>query len=281
MLLAAGVTIMLALALSLGASEAPAYCRGDCEGGGVGGSSGVGSWPYVYRVSPQDGATGVPTNTVVKVTFSEEMDPSTINGDTFQLWVAGSSERIPATVSSDPNSGYATYVLDPYGSDAGLLPADETFLVKVTTGVRSQDLNRSMLSEFNSYFRTSVAPTVTQVSPQGGATGVPRNTGVKVTFSEEMDPNTVNGSTFQLHTYDSIFYGGAFYYTEQIPATVSKDPLDATGRTWVLDPYGATSSTLLSANRKYRVTITTGAKDLDDGLPISSNKVWYFTAGSS
>jgi hypothetical protein len=130
-------------------------------------------------------------------------------------------------------------------------------------------------------FYTSTWPTVTQVSPQDGATLVPTNTNVKVTFSEEVDPSTVNGSTLQLHTFDSLFSGGAFYYTEQIPATVSKDPTDATGRTYLLDTYGETSTTLLSANRKYRVTVTTGVRDLDDGLPITSNKVWYFTTGSS
>ena len=128
---------------------------------------------------------------------------------------------------------------------------------------------------------TIVAPTVAQVSPQDWATGVPRNANVKVTFSEEMDPNTVNGSTFQLHTFDSLFLGGGLYYTQQIPATISKDPTDATGRTFLLDPYGATSTTLLSANRKYRVTVTTGVRDLEDEFLPPSDKVWYFTTGSS
>ena len=111
-----------------------------------------------------------------------------------------------------------------------------------------------------------------EASPWDGATDVSKNATVKVTFSEEMDPSTVNTSTFQLHTFDSLFYGGGFYNTEQIPATVSKDPTDATGRTWVLDPYGATTSTtLLSANRKYRVTVTTGFRDLEDGFLPPSN----------
>ena len=123
------------------------------------------------------------------------------------------------------------------------------------------------------------APYVTQVSPQGGATGVPRNTNVKVTFSEEMDPSTINGSTFQLHTYDNLL-GGVFFNTEQISATVSKDPTDTSGRTYLLDPYGATTSSLLSANRKYRVTVTTGVRDQDESDTIDANKVWYFTTGS-
>jgi Bacterial Ig-like domain len=119
-------------------------------------------------------------------------------------------------------------------------------------------------------------PYVTEVSPQDGATDVPRNAKVKVIFSEEMDPNTVNANTFQLHTFDSLFLGGGIY------ATVSPDPTDAIGRTWVLDPYGATTSTtLLSVNRKYRVTVTTGVRDLEDGFLPPSNKVWYFTTGSS
>ncbi len=81
--------------------------------------------------SPQDGATGVPRNTKIKVTF-EPMGPTTINGDAFQLRLYDvlcdrhtggnfSSQRIPATVSVDPTSYGRAWVLDPYGSEAGLL----------------------------------------------------------------------------------------------------------------------------------------------------------------
>jgi hypothetical protein len=173
-LLAAGVAVLLALALSLEAGEASALCRGACDGGS----------PYEWR------------------------------------------------------------------SDGQGLPEDPS-------------------------------PYVAQVSPQDGATGVPRATNVKVTFSEPMDASTVNGSTFQLHSLTSIFYGGAFYSMEAIPTTVSKDPSDPYGRTYLLDPYGATSMSLLSANKKYMVTVTTGVRDFGDYLPLSSEKVWYFTTGTS
>jgi Bacterial Ig-like domain len=120
---------------------------------------------------------------------------------------------------------------------------------------------------------------VTQVSPQDGATGRPRNTNVKVTFSEAMDPATINGSTFQLRFYDILCdpYTRTCNFSYQlIPATVRKDTTDTSGRTYVLDP-----SVTLYANKRYRVQITTGVRDVEDGLSIPSNKAWSFTTGSS
>jgi hypothetical protein len=125
-------------------------------------------------------------------------------------------------------------------------------------------------------------PHVTQVSPQDGATGVSRSTNIKVTVSEAMDPATINGSTFQLHRYVYLCdrsTATCTWYFSQIPATVRKDSTDTTGRTYLLDPYDATSA-LLSANSRYRVTLTTGVRDLEDEYPIPS-KMWYFTTGSS
>jgi hypothetical protein len=125
---------------------------------------------------------------------------------------------------------------------------------------------------------TPTAPSVTQVSPQDGATGVPRNTNIKVTFSEMMDSSTINGSTFQLRFYDVLCidrYNPCNFSSQLISATVNKDSTDTTGHTYVLDP------TLgLYANKRYMVTVTTGVKDSNNSLYLSSPKVWYFTTGS-
>ena len=49
--------------------------------------------PVITMVTPQNGATGIGTNAVVVLTFSESLNPSTINTDTFALLVNGSACR--------------------------------------------------------------------------------------------------------------------------------------------------------------------------------------------
>lgn len=123
---------------------------------------------------------------------------------------------------------------------------------------------------------------MTAVSPQDGATGVPRNANAKVTFSEPMDPASINTSTLQVRYYDVLCttryydpYNPCYFSMHQITATVSKDPTDPSGRTWVIDP-----ASLLDANKNYMVRVTTGVRDIDDGTQMSSNKEWYFKTGS-
>jgi hypothetical protein len=251
MLLAAGVTIMLALALSLGASEAPALCRSDCEGG-----SAVTS-PTV-TVSPQDGAVGVSRMTNVKVTY---LEATTLSGDTFKLYpydtfdsnCPSCSPSIPATVTG---VGGNSFVLDPYGSEDKRLDANRTYVA---------------IAPYKSWSFTTApasAPTVTAVSPPNGATGVPTNSNIKVTFSEEMDPSTINSNTVKVtvvyYRYDR--YTNYYQYVREVQSTtISKDPNDPSGRTWVIDP-----SLLLRTDSKVEVEIGPGVKDLSDGLSVST-----------
>ena len=98
-------------------------------------------------------------------------------------------------------------------------------------------------------------PTVTSSSPENNATGVARSTDVTFEFSEEMDPATINASTF-------TFMQGAV----AVPGAVSY-----AGTTAVFTPTAP-----LSASMVYTATITTGAKDLS-GKPLASNVVKSFT----
>jgi Bacterial Ig-like domain len=107
---------------------------------------------------------------------------------------------------------------------------------------------------------TPTAHYVTQVSPQDGATGRPRNTNVKVTFSEPMDPTTINGDTFKLrmsYYQSSRYYEGVTLVTQLVSATVNKDPTDTSGSTYVLDPYGSSTGPL-RADTQFEVELTTG-----------------------
>src|SRR5207248_11067383 len=62
--------------------------------------------PTVSSVNPTAGATGVATSTAVTATFSEALDPTTVNGTTFTL--QGPSGPVTATVTYNSNSNTAT-----------------------------------------------------------------------------------------------------------------------------------------------------------------------------
>jgi alpha-tubulin suppressor-like RCC1 family protein len=121
-------------------------------------------------------------------------------------------------------------------------------------------------------------PTVKSTTPLANATGVdPGIPAVTATFSEKMQPATITGSTIKLFRVTS---NGTTQVTD---AAVS---LSSDGLTATLDPFG-TSSTQLAANAKYKVIVTTGAKDLA-GNALDQNrtkrgnqqKAWTFTTGT-
>jgi len=102
-------------------------------------------------------------------------------------------------------------------------------------------------------------PTVTSTNVQNNATGVPRNNGIAVTFSEAMNPTTINSSTF------TVTQG-----TTPVQGTI-----DYSGTTATFKP-----NVSLAANTTYTATVTTGVKNAS-GMALASSIVWSFTTGSS
>jgi hypothetical protein len=116
------------------------------------------------------------------------------------------------------------------------------------------------------------------------SSGVPlRKTNFKATFSEKMDTNTLNESTYKLYKCPTTTSTNCTTQITNVTVTPSADGLSAT-----LNPFGSTSSTLLAKNTRYKVVVTTGAKDeagnaLDQNSSTAGNqpKVAYFKTGSS
>src|SRR5690606_3025852 len=63
--------------------------------------------PTIASRTPASGATGVPTNSSVSITFSEAMDPTSISASTIELRNA-SNAIVPAVVSYNAVSNTAT-----------------------------------------------------------------------------------------------------------------------------------------------------------------------------
>lgn len=101
----------------------------------------------------------------------------------------------------------------------------------------------------------TAVPTVTATTPANNAQNAVRNVAVTATFSESMDPATINTTTFTLHAGVTV-----------VPGTVT---LVGTTATFV-------STAMLSADTEYTATITTGAEDMQ-GDVLAAARIWTFT----
>ena len=104
-------------------------------------------------------------------------------------------------------------------------------------------------------------PTVTATSPSHQAQGIPIDASLAATFSELMDPATINGTSFVL--FDSN--------NNAVPGTVTY-----TGNTATFDPIN-----ILAGASIYTAKITGAARDLAGNNPLASDFVWTFSTGSS
>lgn len=199
--------------------------------------------PTVLAVAAQD--NGVAPNREIAVTFSDAMDPATINGKTF--FITG----VDGAVSYDAASKIAS--LKP----AAQLKPLTAYTATVTTGVANTS-GQHMAQNYSFSFTTRAdqdtsPPTVMDRSPIPGATCVPVNTVVTYTFSEGLDPATINTDTFFIQgvqgtvTYDAVSFKATF-----------------------------TPSAPLQPNTQYSGKSTTGIADLAD-VHIAGEVPFYFT----
>jgi len=100
----------------------------------------------------------------------------------------------------------------------------------------------------------TIRPQVSLTSPQNGAVAVPFNRMVLVSFSEKMDPLTINNTTFKV-TGPGL---------TAVPGLVTPSGSSAT----------FTPVNTFAASTTYTVTITTGAKDLAGNALASNCRPW-------
>ena len=207
--------------------------------------------PTVTSTVPSDGAVNVPINNALSATFSEAINPLTITAATFTLKqgataVAGTVTYAGVTATFTPTSALAPN-----------LP----FTATITTGV--QDLSGNALAE--NYVWTLITgatpnltpPTVSSTIPLGSAINVPIGNALSATFSEALNPLTVNTATFVVYQGSTAVSGTVTY----------------AGVTATFTPTGT-----LAPNLPFTATITTGVQNLS-GIALASSYVWTFTTG--
>jgi hypothetical protein len=191
--------------------------------------------PTVISTIPAASGT-MPSNSSISATFSEAV--TNINNTTFTL--AGPSGAIAGNVVFNAASKTATF------TPAVPLDTPANFTATITGGAGGvADLAGNLLAaNFTLAFATaapdSVAPAVVSIDPADQTAEVSPAKVITVTFSEPMDPSTVNSTTFSLS-------GG-------ITGIVVYDPSTKTAT--------FTPSASLAKGALYTVSVSTGAKDL-------------------
>ena len=210
--------------------------------------------PTVLTVAPSNVGDSC-TNAVAKATFSEAMNPATINTSTFTL-TGSDGGTVDGVVTYDATSNTATF------TSSLALAVSTSYTATITTGAKDMFGNALATSKvwtFTTGLNPCAPPTITSVLPADASTGVCSGTTVIVDFGEPMDPLTINHSTFTLTGPGTTPVAGVVSYGGT--------------KAYFVPSVGLPLSTLFTA------TVTTGAKD-PFGNALASNFVWTFTTSN-
>ena len=218
--------------------------------------------PTVVATNPVNTATGVPFNQAISAIFSKAMNPATISTTSFTLKLPGGA-AVNGLVSYSAISDTATFT-----PMANLAPS--TVYTATITTTAADLAGNTLLSNFVWTFTTGAAPnlvhpTVTLTNPVANDSNDPLTQTVSATFSEAMDPLTINTATFTLTGPGN----------QLIPATVTYNSL-----TFIAT---LTPTLPLTASTTYTAQVTSGAADLaENGLIAGSvPNPWIFTTGAA
>ncbi len=206
--------------------------------------------PTVISTDPVNNATGVVLNKVISATFSELMNPLTLNATSFTLMQGATV--VPGAVTYSGSTSYFTPTI-------ALLP-NTLYTATITTAARNM-AGTQLANNYVWTFTTgaAIAPLVISTDPVNNATGVALNKTVTATFNMAMDPLTINATTFTVKQGTTTVAGNVTY----IGSTASFN-----------------STVPFTANTLYTATITTGAKNIA-GTPLANNYTWTFTTGNN
>ncbi|HET6528057.1 MAG TPA: Ig-like domain-containing protein, partial [Balneolaceae bacterium] len=191
--------------------------------------------------------------TTISATFDEQINPSTLNTATFIL--RRGRENIEGSVEYSGTT--ATFIPDEN------LEFDERYTARITDEV--EDLAGNNLGRnFDWRFSTQDdsddnAPEIVDVEPDDGADDVGVNTTISVTFSEAMNPVSINGFTFQ------VMEDGPGNSTRSVVGFI-----DYSGFTATFTPFSS-----LNADERYFIVVTGEVED-DAGNEMNEDFEWDF-----
>jgi hypothetical protein len=215
--------------------------------------------PTVISTVPANLATNVPVGQAILATFSEAMTATTISTATFTLAGPGTT-AVTGRVTYTASGSVATF------TPAASLAYNTLYTATITTGVTGL-AGTAMAANYVWTFTTAAAsnasaPSVISTVPANLATNVPLNQLIGATFSEPMNPATINSTNFTLRAAGGASVAGIVAYA-------------AVGNTLTFTP-----AANLAASTQYTAAISTGVTDLS-GHPLASSYIWTFTTGTA
>ena len=214
--------------------------------------------PVVIFTTPTHGDLTVSLNTKITVTFDEYMDPETINESTFL--VNDGTREVKGSVSYIDEFKMAVFTPNVQ------LISTYQYQINLTRDIRDKIGNR--LEEYAWSFKAdavdSEAPIIVAYYPEDGATEVSPNVNITVTFSEALDPLSINISSLMLYEGD----------TAGVNPVSGKVTYNDASNTIIFIP-----AENLKTSTVYTAQVLTGVSDLA-GISIGAAETWSFTVGT-
>jgi hypothetical protein len=217
--------------------------------------------PFVSNTIPNDLASNVPISSNIYVYFNEILDPNSFEPQFFKLLTEGTEVE-----------GEVTFDIDNIRFEPKTpLQSNKRYEINVSPGLL--DLADNIMStQYISVFDTGIllsfaTPTVTETSPQDGATltqgAFAGQFDITVRFDKDMDASSFTSESFTLSKAGST-------------GTNNRKVLGTTYYDFSNKTAFFTASESLLPNTLYSVKLTTAIRDTQ-GFNLSSDKVFSFT----
>jgi len=210
--------------------------------------------PTILSTSPSNGDNNISISNNIEVSFSEEIDNKTINSTNI--------------IVSDSNGNKVIGTFSYSNQVATFNPSSDlnyftVYAVIVGTGVKDK-IGNALVSGSSWNFTTSSAPdttppTIASTSPSGSSNNILISSDITITFSEAMDPSTIDTTNVTLQDSNGNSVGGVVSYNNKI---ATFDPAND-----------------LNYSTTYTVTIGTGVRDTASNN-LSAISSWSFTTES-
>ncbi len=204
----------------------------------------LGVCPLVISTNPGDGDINVPIDQIITIIFNQtEIDPATISNSSITI------------TGDNPVTGTVTFA----GATATFTPSSPLTIDKTYTGVVkttvTDKMGNALQENYVWAFSTGeiILPMVASTDPINNETAVNLDRVISATFNMQMDPGTIDGSSF------SVSKGG----TPLLAGTVTY-----AGTTAFFTP-----SNDLDQNTVYTATITADVKNTF-GTAMAAQYVW-------
>jgi YD repeat-containing protein len=239
--------------------------------------------PTVLEFNPANGTGSAPTNSAIKIQFSETINPLTISPSSVRLVSGGADLAYTFNIGSGAGGPNSLLRIIP----ANGLVGGTTYEVRVGSGIRdSVGLNVAPASASFTVgaARDTANPSVTSVFPAANASGVPLNQKIVVTFSESLDRTTFCCGNFRLSGPAGTVSGSTVWDLADSRLTFTPDfPLLA-GRLYRIDIVGfrdiAGNGLTTSTTTFFTTALAPGTGALPTGASVLINPPEMYADGN-